>query len=282
MLDQETGLIKPQKSTLTYDRYLKIHELLSLQELKSAPPEHDELLFITIHQVYELWFKQILHEIDKCQDDIKIQLLPSALQSLKRINIIQKVLVHQVDVLETMPPNEFNRFRDKLNPASGFQSHQFRLLEYRLGMKDPSYLKYFQNDSKAYEQLELSFATPSVWESFIELIREHGPLAKQQTSKNTENSEADENDILMRSLTEIYRYPQDFHKLFSICEALMDIDEQLMIWRYRHVAMVSRMIGDLSGTGGSSGAKYLQSTLSKRAFPALWKIRNQLHQTSLS
>ena len=215
---------------LSYVSYLKVDELLSLQEPKSEGPEHDELLFIIIHQTYELWFKQILHELGRVRALLREGELHPSLGTLRRVRTILKTLVGQVDILETMTPLEFNAFRDRLESSSGFQSYQFR-------------------------QFEAVFARPGIWDDVLELLRAHGCLGSGSVQD---------------SLLAVYRARPDVSLLL---EELVDIDEGIQEWRYRHLKMVERTIGNKMGTGGSSGAGYLQSTLFKPVFPDLWEIR---------
>ncbi|MFW7382068.1 MAG: tryptophan 2,3-dioxygenase [Oligoflexus sp.] len=278
MEHDDAGLIRPEEQTLTYDRYLKINELLNLQQELSSPKEHDETLFIIIHQVYELWFKQILHEVERCQATLKSGQLVPMLRSLKRIDTIQKVLIHQIDVLETMAPNEFNRFRDRLNPASGFQSHQFRILEFTLGLKDHRYLKFFEHEPSTFEKLASKLKQPSLYDNFLHYLKAQKYPVPEDVLQRDLTTIHEPSQALTEMFAEIYQNHEKHYELYMICEALVDLDEQLMIWRYRHVVMVQRMIGDMKGTGGSQGARYLQQTLQKRAFPELWQVRNHLGQ----
>ena len=217
---------------LSYVSYLKIDELLALQEPKSNGPEHDELLFIIIHQTYELWFKQILHELDHARRLLREGSMHPALGTLRRVRTIMKTLVGQVDILETMTPLEFNAFRSRLESSSGFQSYQFR-------------------------EFEAVFARPGIWDDVITLLGSHGCLVSADIEE---------------SLLSVYRTRPDVSLLL---EELVDIDEGLQEWRYRHVKMVERTIGNSRGTGGSSGAGYLKSTLFNPVFPELWAIRSR-------
>lgn len=273
-------LIEPAGDALTYDRYLRVDDLLTLQQLQSSPPEHDEMLFIIIHQVYELWFKQILHEIDKAQRALDGDSLTGFMRTLKRINAIQKILVDQVAVLETMTPTEFNRFRNRLNPASGFQSHQFRIVEFRLGLKDPGYLKFFRSTPVHMEQLREAMARPSVYDSFLHFLAREGHPVPRQVLERDVTRAWEPDDAVKEVFLTIYRDPDDHIDLYHAVEGLMDLDESFMLWRYRHVAMVERMIGFKRGTGGSSGVEYLTRTLSKRFFPELWQLRSDLGASS--
>lgn len=272
----ENDLIKPTTSTLTYDKYLRIHDLLSLQQEVSSPKEHDETLFIIIHQSYELWFKQILHEIFRCQALLdKNDILP-VLRSTKRIDRIQKVLVQKVDILETMAPDEFNRFRSRLNPASGFQSHQFRIFEYKLGLKNKAYFRYFQHEPDTLKKLESAIQEPSLYDSFLAYLKRQGYAIPEEVLHRDPTVQHPSNPQLVDIFTEIYRKPMEHYEVYSLLESLVDLDEQFTIWRYRHMVMVTRMIGNLSGTGGSLGAKYLAATLEKKLFPEIWDVRNNL------
>ena len=278
--NQRESLIEPEKRSVTYGTYLKVNELLSLQQPLSTPPQHDETLFIIIHQVYELWFKQVLHETGKAAQALEQDQLMLFLSTLKRITTIQSILTHQVAVLETMTPSDFNRFRDKLNPASGFQSFQFRELDFRLGAKDVAYLKFHRLDPHATAALERALAEPSLYDLFLRLLARHGfaiPAAVLQ--RDVRQAHAPDQAVTQAIVT-IYRESDRYYDLYSTVEALMDLDEGLLLWRQRHVAMVERMIGARRGTGGSSGVKYLTATLAKRFFPEIWDARNWLGDSS--
>ena len=268
--------VKPDPQSMTYGKYLKVHELLSLQQELSSPKEHDETLFIIIHQVYELWFKQILHELDNMEAMLSQDRLMGMTRSLSRISTIQRVLIQQIEILETMTPNEFNRFRSNLNPASGFQSYQFRVLEFRLGMKNIAHLNFFAHDPLAYQQIDSAMQKPSLYDHFFAYLARQG-FAIPPTVLNRDITQVHEADPLVsRIFTDIYETPDTHYQLYVALEGLYDLDELLVAWRFRHVQMVRRMIGDMGGTGGSLGARYLQSTLSKSAFPELWEVRNLL------
>lgn len=272
-LDQ---LVLPDKNSVTYGRYLKVHELLALQQVLSEPAEHDELLFIIIHQVYELWFKQILHELDHCTEQLQANNILPILKSMRRVQTIQRVLLQQVDVLETMTPDEFNRFRKNLNPASGFQSYQFRVFEFRLGLKNPAHLKFFEHDPLAKSALESAFSQPTLYDAFFQFLSRQGfAVPAEVLERNFTQVHISHNDIV-KLFQGIYQDPSRHYQLYLALESLVELDELLVLWRYRHVQMVRRMIGDLAGTGGSLGARYLQTTLSKNAFPELWEVRNVL------
>jgi tryptophan 2,3-dioxygenase len=258
---------------LTYSSYLKIDELLSLQRPLSDGPEHDETLFIVIHQVYELWFKQILHEVDYLKTLLERGDVPRALHTLKRILTILKVVVAQIDILETMTPLEFLTFRERLESGSGFQSFQFREVEFVLGLKRPAALERYPAGSDHRARLERRMAEPTLWDSFLRFLARLGyavpaPLLSRDVTKPIEPS-----DELRRVLVEVYRKDP---MASVLCERMVDLDEGLQEWRYRHVKMVQRTIGTKKGTGGSEGAAYLMTTLNQPLFPDLWTIRTEL------
>jgi tryptophan 2,3-dioxygenase len=263
----------PHAGAVTYATYLKIDELLALQQPRSSPPEHDELLFIVIHQVYELWFKELLHEIDRVERLLREDEAHRAQHTLKRILTILKVLVAQLDILETMTPLEFQSFRERLEAASGFQSDQFRQLEFALGLKSEAAIARVPEGSRARRALDERYREPTLWDAFLHyLAREKYPvpaahLARDPTKPVTASPE------IQAILVEIYRRDP---KNAELCERLVDLDEGVQEWRYRHVKMVERTIGTKRGTGGSTGAAYLRSTVGSPAFPDLWEIRMSL------
>ncbi len=258
---------------LTYGSYLRLDELLSLQTPVSEGPEHDEMLFIVIHQVYELWFKEILHELDHLQDLLAADDTPRALHTLKRVLTILKVLVAQIDVLETMTPLEFLSFRDRLESGSGFQSFQFRALEFALGQKHEGAVRHYPEESPARRHLEARYRRPSVWDSFLHYLARRGyDVPRSQLERDVTRS-VEPSPEVQRVLIHIYRNDP---AVTGVCERLVDLDEGVQEWRYRHVKMVERTIGTKRGTGGSTGAEYLRGTLFKPAFPDLWAIRTEL------
>jgi len=257
---------------VTYASYLRIDELLSLQECESDGPEHDETLFIIIHQVYELWFKEVLHELDQMVRHLDADEPAMAEHRLKRVLKIFKTLVAQLDVLETMTPLEFQSFRSFLDRASGFQSAQFRELEFLLGAKTRVHLDRFSQIPREFERLNRRFEQPSLWDSFIRLVHRRGYSIPDHFLQRDVTIPISESEPIQERLIEIYRSDPE---LTEICEALTDFDEGLQEWRYRHVMMVQRTIGFKTGTGGSSGAEYLRGTLFRPAFPDLWAIRTR-------
>lgn len=257
---------------LTYTGYLKIEELTNLQSLRSNPAEHDEMLFIIIHQAYELWFKEILHEVDFLVGLLNKNEIIKAQKTLKRITTILKVLVHQVDILETMTPLEFLSFRNYLESASGFQSSQFRELEFALCLKNGSVLNRFEPDSDARMKLEKRYIQPTLWDVFIKYLNLNSYDIPSDFLERDVTKPISANKEIQSILIDIYN---NSPVIAQFCELLVDLDEGLQEWRYRHVKMVERTLGHKMGTGGSSGAQYLQSTLFKPAFPDLWEIRSE-------
>ncbi len=258
---------------VTYESYLHVDALLSLQRPRSDPPEHDEMLFIVIHQVYELWFKELLHELDRVVTLLRSDEPHRVQHTLKRVLTILKVLVAQLDILETMTPLEFLSFRARLEAASGFQSNQFRQLEFLLGAKSATALARFPEGSAGRIALERRFQEPTVWDAFLQYLSREGyqlPASQLARDRTTPPQATPE---IQQVLLTVYR--QD-PKNAAICERLVDLDEGFAEWRYRHVRMVERTIGSKPGTGGSRGAAYLQTTLGKNLFPDLWEIRGRL------
>ncbi|ROR91513.1 tryptophan 2,3-dioxygenase [Nocardioides aurantiacus] len=255
---------------LTYGSYLRLDQLLDAQHLESDPPAHDELLFVTVHQVYELWFQQLLHEVEAVRDALAAGPAGSgdrawwARHLMNRVHVIERVLVQQVDVLETMTPQDFLEFRQRLAPASGFQSVQFRELEFLSGAKDPGYLERFRGITEAERaRLDRRLAEPSLWDVFVDLVAARGlPV--------------DDDATLVASLRTVAHDRGTHGEVWALAEALVLHDELAAAWRARHVVMVERMIGSRTGTGGSTGARYLRSRLDLKYYPLLWELRSAL------
>ncbi len=262
--------LRPDEPLLTYGGYLKINELLSLQHLLSDPLQHDETLFIIIHQVYELWFKQLLHELDTIAELLQKDEPLSVHRLLRRCIEIQRVLISQISILETMTPMDFLAFRDHLNPASGFQSAQFRELEYLAGLKNRSYLRNYREDSPEYARLLRRLEEPTLGDHFYNLLRRRGfDLPFDEEGKESASRR-------IKSLMRIYEESNRHFDLYLLIETMLEFDENFALWRMRHVKMVERMIGSKTGTGGSEGAAYLQKTVEKKFFPEFWEMRTYL------
>jgi len=258
--------------SLTYTSYLNIDKLLELQDPESEPEEHDEMLFIVIHQVYELWFKQILHEFDKLRTDLENGRTWASAKTLRRILTILKTMVSQIDILETMTPLEFNSFRRFLQNASGFQSVQFREMEIICGMRSKHIIEVHKDQPELQSNLLKREEESTLWESFCAYLVSKGHSIHLPERANSEGLLYNPSP---KNQEELVRVMKNDPEAAHLCELLIDYDEGLMEWRYRHVKMVERTIGTKKGTGGSDGAAYLHKTLSKPIFPDLWAIRTK-------
>ena len=256
-------------SALTYNSYLGIDELLKLQKPISDGPEHDEMLFIIIHQTYELWFKQLIHEFKQAQNALESGDTYYSLSLLGRIRTILKVCVAQIDILETMTPLQFNAFRSYLSSSSGFQSAQFRKVEALLGRRDSKMASHLPPNVQE-EIAELTKGN-SLWDSALIFLTKRGHQMPDEVLNRDKSQAYTENKAVQDVLLKLHRNDPETS---IVCERLVDIDEGLQEWRYRHVKMVERTIGQKIGTGGSSGVGYLSGTLSKPVFPDLWQIRS--------
>jgi tryptophan 2,3-dioxygenase len=245
---------------LSYNKYLRVRDLINLQDCLSDPAHHDELLFITVHQAYELWFKQILHELDAGIQFLLEDRLPAATRAIKRMVEIEKLLVQQIHILESMTPISFLAFRDQLNPASGFQSMQFREIEFSSGLKDEQILREFRDDQFAFERLRVRMERPSLADAFYGALERRGFDVTKRA----------------QAILEILTHFESRYEEFQLAEALMEHDEYFSLWRSHHIKMVERMVGSKRGTGGSEGIGYLKTTLDKKFFPELWEARTYL------
>ena len=261
---------------LSYNTYLRVPELIDLQSCLSTPAHHDELLFITVHQAYELWFKQILHEIDAAIALMKEDRAAEAAAALRRIVEIEKLLIAQIHILETMKPVRFLKFRDELNPASGFQSMQFREIEFASGLKDKEILRAFARDDFAFQRLQARMDAPSLSEAFFALLRRHGFDTPASDSPRDAKERRSNYGKRQRALVEVMTHEDRFDKEAQLAEGLIEHDEYFSLWRSHHIKMVERMVGAKPGTGGSEGVGYLQKTIDKKFFPELWDARTYL------
>jgi tryptophan 2,3-dioxygenase len=261
---------------LSYNKYLRVPDLIGLQECLSDPVHHDELLFITVHQAYELWFKQILHEIDAVISQTNEGRLTAAGRSLRRVVEIEKLLINQIHILETMTPISFLGFRDELNPASGFQSMQFREIEFASGLKNENILNEFRNDEFAYERLQQRFVGPDLSEAFYAALRARGFDAPANEKTSDEGEAKRRYGKRTQAVLEVLTHFEERPEEFQLAEALLEHDEYFSLWRSHHIKMVERMVGTKRGTGGSEGVGYLRTTLNKKFFPELWEARTYL------
>jgi tryptophan 2,3-dioxygenase len=260
-----------QSPALTYTSYLALDEILGAQRPKTD--EHDEMLFIVIHQVYELWFKQLLHELGHLQRRLEAGEGPRGLAAMRRILTILKIAVAQIDVLETMTPSQFASFRARLESASGFQSAQFRELEAVLGRRDEDALAAYEPSSPERARIATAMARPSLYDSFVRYLATQGLDVPASALDRDVTLPPEPNEGMQRAILDAYRRDGE---AAQIAERLIDLDEGVQEWRYRHVKMVERTIGDKAGTGGSPGAAYLRTTLFRPMFPDLWAVRSAL------
>lgn len=259
--------------SLTYWDYLRLDDLLSVQQPASDPPEHDETLFIIIHQTYELWFKLLLHEFDKVNKDLSAGDLFGALHTFKRNRTVMKTLVGQLDILETMTPMSFLSFRDRLEAASGFQSHQFREFEFLLGWKRPDMLDNYPPDSELHARLQRRLEERSVVDHFYDFLALNGVKIPDALINKDVRLPTRQDQSVQDGILRLYTTRPELAGLF---ELMTDFDEGLQEWRYHHVKMVERTIGKKKGTGGSAGVEFLRESLFKPVFPDLWAIRQRL------
>jgi tryptophan 2,3-dioxygenase len=258
--------------SVSYGSYLRLAELLRLQVPLSEPEQHDEMLFIVVHQVYELWFRLLLHEVDRCREELSSNDLFGAIARFKRLRTVLKTLVSQLDILETMTPLSFLAFRDQLETASGFQSAQFRALEFVLGHKRPEMLAYY-TDASERAMLERRLEERTLLDHFYDFLMARGAAVPAALLSRDVRQSAAASPELQPELVRLFRTAPD---VAILLELMTDFDEGLQEWRYRHVKMVERTIGNKQGTGGSTGAEYLKRTLFHPIFPDLWAIRQQL------
>jgi tryptophan 2,3-dioxygenase len=259
--------------SLTYASYLHLEQLLSLQEPRSTPPEHDEMLFIITHQAYELWFKLQLHELEKIRQDFWDNHLYGAIATFKRVRTIMKVMVEQVDIVETLTPMSFNSFRDRLETASGFQSSQFREFEFLLGYKRADMLRFQQAGTPAYERLVRRLHEASVGDAFHDFLEQRGVTIPPELRQRDPTLPTEPNAVVEEGVLRLYKTQPELEILF---ELMTDFDEGFQEWRYRHIKLVERSIGSKQGTGGSLGVEFLKKSLFRPVFPDLWAIRHKL------
>jgi len=248
---------------MTYADYLKLDDLLGAQQPLSGL--HDEMLFIIIHQTKELWMKQLLHELKLAVGLVEADRFAEAYKAMARISRIQAVMTLSWDVLSTLTPVDYLKFRNVLGTSSGFQSAQFREIEFRLGLKEPNFVNHHAEGSAERARLEKALAEPSLREAA------HAALERSRFDLGDRSTEA-----VAKAWLEIYRDADRWFELYELAEKLVDIDDALAAWRHKHVLTVERIIGNRPGTGGSAGAPYLRATLDKRVFPELWALRTEL------
>ncbi|MDA4117272.1 MAG: tryptophan 2,3-dioxygenase family protein [Thaumarchaeota archaeon] len=275
-----------KRKQLSYEEYLSLDELLDLQRLVSKPRQRDEVLFLIAHQAYELWFKLMLNELETAISEMLADNLSEATRLVRRVVPVQRVLIEQLEVLETIRPGDFLKFRSILQPASGFQSLQFRELEFISGRKDERYLALHKENEKDYEQLLKRWEAPSLWDGFRTVLEERG-FDLRRTDDDGETAYERE----VAAATKIFTEGKYLH-VAELAEILMEYDKYFWLWRQHHIAMVERVIGGREGTGSkivkktvgqdsfhASGVDYLQTTLGKKFFPALWAARTRIGES---
>ena len=274
--DFESSLVTDLKDEMTYGGYLRLDRLLSSQEPRSRPEHHDELLFIIQHQTTELWLKQVVHELSEALTALSHDDVETALKVLARVRQIQDVLYQQWGVLETMTPSEYVQFRGVLGHASGFQSVQYRLVEFYLGNKDRRMIEVHRHDAEAARRLTEVLEQPDLYDAFLRFCSRRGlDVPADVLERDVSTSHTYDKRVTQMLLT-VYRRPAEFWGCYELGEKLMDLEESLSLWRFRHMKVVARIIGFKSGTGGSSGVPFLQKMVSHTFFPELWQVRTEL------
>ncbi|OCA81571.1 tryptophan 2,3-dioxygenase [Bacillus sp. FJAT-27225] len=270
----ETTIHTDFKDTMTYGEYLQLDKILSAQNRLTG--HHDEMLFIIIHQVTELWMKLILHEVEAAIVSIKKSDLASAQKKLARVSKTQSQIIQAWDVLSTLTPSEYMEFRDSLGQASGFQSFQYRMLEFALGYKTPHILKIYQKDPALLAELQNAYEAPGLYDVAIEALHRAGIPVNEDVLNRDFTKAYKENESVKAAWMTVYKNPKVYWELYELAEKLVDIEDWLQQWRFRHMKTVERIIGFKKGTGGSSGVGYLKKVLDQRFFPELWAIRTEL------
>jgi tryptophan 2,3-dioxygenase len=274
--DIEASVHTDLEGQMTYTEFLRLDKLLDAQEIHSDPPHHDEMLFIIQHQTSELWLKLIIHEMREAVGYIKADRLAPSFKILARIKHIQAQLLHQWDVLATLTPSEYTQFRYALGTGSGFQSVQYRVVEFLMGNKDAKMIPVHKHDPGATEVLTETLNTPSIYDEFIRLLARRGmPIPQSVLDRDITTAHQSDPGVLDVFKT-IYTHPKEYWDAYEMAEKLVDIEEMFAQWRYRHMKVVERVIGFKTGTGGSSGVPFLRKMIDHRFFPELWEVRTHL------
>lgn len=274
--DIEESIVTDLREKMTYGSYLALDQLLSAQHPVSTPEHHDEMLFIIQHQTSELWLKLVLHEINHVRTLLATDQLGHALKPLARVKHIQSVLIEQWSVLATLTPSEYAQFRGSLGNSSGFQSVQYRAIEFALGNKHEQMLQVFESEPENYALLAEQLAMPSLYDEFLRLLARRGLNVPQHILDRDVTQPYVMNEDLVPVIAEIYENPSTYWDLYEACEELVDIEDNFQFWRFRHLRVVTRTIGRKIGTGGSSGVDFLQRALSLTFFPELFAVRTEI------
>ena len=264
------------KDKMTYSQFLRLDKLLDCQEIHSDPPHHDEMLFIIQHQTSELWLKLVIHEMSEALEYIKADRLAPAFKILSRVKHIQAQLLHQWDVLATLTPSEYTQFRYALGTGSGFQSIQYRVVEFLMGNKDAKMIQVHKHDPGAVELLTKTLNQPSIYDEYLRLLARKGMGIPQEVLDRDITTPHQANEGVLAVFKEIYTHPKEHWEAYEMAEKLVDIEEQFAHWRFRHMKVVERVIGYKIGTGGSSGVPFLRQMIDHRFFPELWDVRTHL------
>jgi tryptophan 2,3-dioxygenase len=270
----EPGIRRDLDDELTYSQYLRLDLLLAAQQPLSS--HHDELLFIIQHQTSELWMRLLIHELESACGNLGADRMSPALKDLARVKHIQRQLFEQWAVLETLTPSEYADFRDVLSQASGFQSLQYRLIEFRLGNKSPEMLEVFAHDPESQERLRAALHSPSLYDETLRLLARRGFAIPADRVERDWSQPLDVDPRLIEAFKAIYESRERYWDAYELCEELVDIEESFQLWRFRHLKTVERIIGGKSGTGGSSGTAFLRAALDLRFFPELWDVRTEI------
>lgn len=274
--EMEAGIHRDLGDRLSYAGYLQLDQLLGAQHPLSDPPHHDEMLFIVQHQVAELWMKLTIHELEAAIASIREDRLEPCFKVLARVKQVQQQLFHQWAVLETLTPAEYARFRHVFGQASGFQSVQFRLLEFLLGNKDASYLAVFEHDEAAARRLRATLAAPSIYDEFLRHLARRGLPVPAERIERDWSEPSDSHPGVVAVFKTIYEDTEEYWDAYDMCEKLVDVEVNFQLWRFRHLKTVERIIGHKRGTGGSSGVKFLRAAIDIRLFPELIDVRTAI------
>ena len=274
--DHEDGIHVDLAAGQSYGDYLCLDQLLTAQKPRSADQQHDEMLFIIQHQTSELWMKLMLHELDSAVECVRADKLEPCFKILARVAQIQRMLFEQWSVLETMTPSEYLRFRGALGPASGFQSYQYRAIEFALGNKDANALKPHRTNRAVHDDLQARLGRPSLYDEFLRYLARRGHAIPADRVTRDFALPYERSDEVVAVFRKVYEDTERYWSEYDMCEKLVDIEERFQLWRFRHMTTVKRVIGFRRGTGGSSGVGFLKKALELVFFPELWDVRTEL------
>jgi tryptophan 2,3-dioxygenase len=274
--EMEKGIHVDLAGSTTYGDYLRLDRILDAQSPKSSPPHHDEMLFIIQHQTSELWMKLLIHELTSALTWIRGDRLEPSFKIFARVGQIQRMLFEQWSVLETLTPNEYLEFRDSLGHASGFQSYQYRAIEFLLGNKDAGTLLPHRHLGEVHAELDRLLRQPSLYDEFLRYLSRHGHDVPKDRVERDWSQPYEKSDGVMAVFRRIYENTDQYWDEYEMCEKLVDVEERFQLWRFRHMKTVQRIIGFKKGTGGSSGVAFLKKALELTFFPELWDVRTEL------